>query len=88
MSPFISPTRVQNLQILTLTKSAGIALAAAFFIHYRSLAALRTEVTDLHGMSVAIRVMPIPIGSFLFWYRRAVFLAQILIQNLTNTIRQ
>ena len=35
--------------LLALTKPTSIALAATFFIHYRGVAALGADVTDLHG---------------------------------------
>src|SRR5687767_711559 len=78
---------------LTLTKPAGVALAAAFFIHHGGFTTFRAQVTDLHflhGNFLFDRMTAIAISVCLFFSRRrrACFLAQIHIQDLPNAIWQ
>jgi len=88
--------------VSTLTKPAGIALAAAFFIHDRCFTALGAQVSDAHFLedgfifdrvysSVAVSVgFPlIRAASLVFHHGQGTgFLAQVHIQHLSDAIRQ
>src|SRR5687767_8372224 len=78
---------------LTLTKPAGVALAAAFFIHHGGFTAFRAQVTDLHflhGNFLFDRMTTVAISVCLFFChrRRARLLTQVHIQYLPNAIWQ
>ena len=77
------------INFLTLTKPTSVALAATFFIHYGRFAALGADVTDLHGAVRGGVVVTISISvRFDFLHDRAVFLAQVLIQDLSDAVWQ
>ena len=85
---------VPALPALTLAVTASIALAAALLINDRRLPALRAEIPNLHG----------PVGALHFRFNHmphlvigavshrvgdnALFAAQILAEDLTNSIGQ
>src|SRR5688572_20613987 len=70
---------------LALTKSAGVALPAAFFIHHGGFTALGAQVTDLHFLhgdlvfnrvtrgAVAVRLSLIRAAPLVLWTASLIF---------------